>query len=61
MTMRDTFDAVKESPLWTTLTLGEKLDALLYAVSSAEGASPGRYEQADVSDLVGEIFSDYTN
>ena len=61
MTMRDTIDAVKESPLWGTLTLGEKLDALLYAVSSAEGSVPSRYEQVDVSDIVGEIFADYNN
>lgn len=61
MTMRDTIEAIKESPLWVTLTLGEKLDALLYAVNSAEGAMLSRYERVDVSDIVGEIFCDYNN
>ncbi|MBA4374196.1 MAG: hypothetical protein C0402_15200 [Thermodesulfovibrio sp.] len=61
MTMRDTIDAIKESPLWSTLTLGEKLDALLYAANSAEGVLLSRYEQVDISDIVGEIFSDYNN
>jgi len=59
--MRDTIEAIKESPLWVTLTLGEKLDALLYAVNSTEGAMLSRYEHVDVSDIVGEIFCDYNN
>ena len=61
MTMRDTVEAIKESPLWVTLTLGEKLDALLYAVNSTEGAVPSGCEHLDVSDIVGEIFADYNN
>ncbi|MGC2063087.1 MAG: hypothetical protein WA610_08915 [Thermodesulfovibrionales bacterium] len=59
--MRDTIEAIKDSPLWSTLTLGEKLDALLYAVGSAEETMLSRYEHVDVSDIVGEIFADYNN
>lgn len=61
MTTRDTIEAVRESPLWGTLSIGEKLDALLYAVESAEEVLANRREYLDISDIVGEIFADYTN
>ena len=35
MTMRETVEIIKESPLWDVLTTGEKLDALLLRSTGA--------------------------
>ena len=58
MTMRETVEIISESPLWQTLSLGEKMDAILHAVDSVEGMLASRREEIDISDLIGEIFRD---
>jgi hypothetical protein len=60
MTMRETVEIIKESPLWNMLTTGEKLDALLDAVENIDGAKTSRNEQIDVTDIIGEIFKGYS-
>ena len=57
MTTRETVEIIRESPLWRQLSIGEKMDALLYAVETVDGMKASRYEQIDVSDIIGEIFS----
>ncbi len=61
MTMREAVEIIRESPLWECLTIGEKLDALLYAVDTVEGLRTMRNEQLDVSDIIGEIFAGYNS
>jgi hypothetical protein len=56
MTMRETVEIITESQLWQMLPLGEKMDALLYAVENLDGSRSGRNEQIDISDIIGEIF-----
>lgn len=56
MTSRETVEIIRESPLWDRLTTGEKLDALLDAVENIDGMRTSRYEQVDVTDIIGEIF-----
>jgi len=58
MTMRETVEIISESPLWQTLSLGEKMDAILHAMGSIEGMPASRREEVDISDLIGEIFRD---
>ncbi len=59
MTTRETVEIIRESPLWDILTTGEKLDALLDAVQNIDGMRESRYEQIDVTDIIGEIFKGY--
>lgn len=58
MTAKETHDIIKDSSLWDALTVGEKIEALVYAVESI-GCLIGTMEDDsyDVSDIVGEIFS----
>ncbi|MBI5639452.1 MAG: hypothetical protein HZA17_03405 [Nitrospirae bacterium] len=60
MTARETVDIIRESSLWKTLTIKEKVEALAYAMVSVEDRlnTPGEENAADVSDLIGEIFSE---
>ena len=57
MTMKDTAEAVRESSMWNLLSTGERIGALLYALDRSEDPSD-RYGHSDVTDIVGEVYSD---
>ena len=58
MTMRETVEIIRESPLWETLSVGEKMEAIVHAIDSITGAQENRREEVDISDIIGEIFRD---
>ena len=55
MTKREIIDIIKESPLWNFLSIGERKDALAYAVKSVNRMSL-QEDKTDISDTVGEVF-----
>lgn len=58
MTMRETIEIIRESPLWGALSKSEKIDALDYALASAVGLPVDSSDQTDITDFIGEIFID---
>ena len=58
MTMRETVEIIRESPLWETLSVGEKMDAIVHAIEIVTGRQENRREEVDISDIIGEIFTD---
>jgi hypothetical protein len=61
MTTKETVEIIRESPLWQTLSVGEKMDAIVYAVESVEEMLARRTEEVDITDIIGEIFADYNS
>jgi hypothetical protein len=59
MTAKETVDIIRESALWNTLTIKEKVLALAYAMEAVEGRlHEAERSQEETTDLVGEIYSD---
>jgi len=56
--MRETVEIIRESPLWETLSVGEKMDAIVHAIEIVTGRQENRREEVDISDIIGEIFTD---
>ena len=54
MTAKETIDIIRESPLWDTLLLGEKVEAIAHAL---EAAGCGPKETDDISVVVGETYA----
>ena len=59
--MREPVDIIRESPMRQYLTIGEKIDALLYAVDSVDGLRTTRTVPVDVSDIIGELFAGHNS
>lgn len=57
MTTKETMDIIRESPLWKSLPLREKVKAIAYALETV-GCKLNRREDArDISDIIDEIYS----
>jgi hypothetical protein len=57
MTTKETMDIIRESPLWQSLPLRERIEAIAYALETV-GCKLDRREYArDISDIIGEIYS----
>jgi hypothetical protein len=57
MTKKETMDTLRESPLWKSLPLREKIEAISHALEAAGSKVDGKEDARDISDIIGEIYS----
>jgi hypothetical protein len=57
MTRKETIDIIKQSSLWDTLSVKEKVEAISYALESIDCRLDRDGDTKDVSDIIGEIYS----
>lgn len=53
MTVRETLDIISDSSLWETLSIGERIDAVAYAMK----ITGSNCDNEDISDLIGEVYA----
>jgi len=59
MTVKETVDVIRESALWNTLTIKEKVEALAHAMETVECRLKAvGNERNDLAERIGEIFED---
>lgn len=59
MTVKETVDVIRESALWNTLTIKEKVEALAHAMETVECRLKAvDNERNDLAERIGEIFED---
>lgn len=57
MTRKETIDIIRQSSLWETLSVQEKVEAISYALESIDCKLDKCGDSKDVSDIIGEIYS----
>ncbi|GAB4388549.1 MAG: hypothetical protein Kow0025_08530 [Thermodesulfovibrionales bacterium] len=57
MTRRETISIIRESSLWKSLSVREKVEAIAYALDSMGYSLDGDGDDGDISDVIGEIYS----
>lgn len=57
MTKKETMDIIRESPLWKSLPLRERFEAIAYALEAVGCKLDRREDALDISDIIGEIYS----
>ena len=56
MTKRETIDILKQSQLWNTLSVQERVDVVAYTLNSIRGDGQDD-EELELTDIIGEIYT----
>lgn len=57
MTDKQTMDAGRESQLWKSLPLSDRIQAISHALETVGSKVQGGEDARDISDVIGEIYS----
>lgn len=57
MTRKETIGIIRESSLWQSLSVREKVEAIAYALDSMGSSLESDGDDSDISDVIGEIYS----
>jgi hypothetical protein len=57
MTEKETMDAGRQSHLWRSLPLRDRIEAISHALETVGSKVDMREDARDISDLIGEIYS----